>query len=260
MPGKDSYQKVVLLVSMILGQATVLMPFSLLAAQGRAAESSGSSVFEVSSAPAAPKTEIVRIPVGTRLPITLIDGIIAGSTTDGDVIHARLNSDIHLRSGHVIPTGTLILGHADAVATKSPLFNGPSTVQVSFDQLRISDATMIPFAATIVAGIHAEQKRAMLCGLRSNVFGESVADEIIDDCSNAPTGTAIGALENPSRRQTTCADDASLASSAASSTGCSGTLKGLLVRSGTSLSFPAGQTLVLELNAPAQVVVQGGYL
>lgn len=210
---------------------------------------------------AEPATTFVQLPVGLHLPVTLISGISARNVGPGAVVQARLSSNVTLPSGQVLPAGTLVIGHAVGVSAGSPLFGGPGTVQIAFDQMQLSDGTMLPISATVVGGIQSAQQTAMLGGLQSNTLGRVVTRGAVGAGLGAALGTGIGAIvAGASRRVSAGRGLGTGAWMGAAIGGGLGALSGLLVRPNSSLSFPAGQHLMLELNAPAQVAVQGGML
>lgn len=202
-----------------------------------------------------PQTTTIQLPVGMRLPVTLLSGINARTTEIGDVIQARLSSDINLGGGQVVPAGTLVLGRV----TPAP-YGGNGAVQVNFDQLRLANGATIPISASIVGGVRAEQERSMLGGLQQNTLGRVVTRGAVGAGLGAALGTGIGAIVAGSSRRVSAGKGLGTGAwMGAAIGGGLGALSGLLLRPNTSVAFPAGQSLVLELNAPASVAVQGGY-
>jgi hypothetical protein len=133
---------------------------------------------------AAAPVNFVHIPVGTSLQVALISPVSMDTLRKNPLVQARLVNNVTLPSGQIIPTNTLVVGHIAAGA--------PGITEVRFDQIQLSNGTLLPISASIVE----------------------------------PTGTVAG-LDFPAN---------------------------------TAVSLPAGQVIMLQLNAPAQVAVQGGVL
>lgn len=207
-----------------------------------------------------PETNFVQLPVGLQLPIRLVTPI-SRNTALGSTVQARLSRSVTLPGGQVLPAGTLVVGHAIPVSSSSPFFGGAGSVQIAFDQLQLSNGTMIPISASIVGGVQPAQQTSMLGNLRSTTLGRVVTNGAIGAGLGALVGTGIGAIVAGASRHVRAGKGIGTGAwMGAAIGGGMGALSGLFLKPNTSLTFPAGQELVLELNAPAQVAVQGGAL
>lgn len=74
----------------------------------------------------------VSIPVGTRLPVTV-------ASSSAGIVRAHLASTVKLPTGEIIPSGTLVMGHSE------------SPNRISFDQLQLSNGTIIPIDSRLVS-------------------------------------------------------------------------------------------------------------
>lgn len=202
-----------------------------------------------------PQPSFVHLPAGMRLPIQLITAVDSNTTVSGDVVRARLSSDVQLNGGEILPAGTIVLGHVE------PSTVGGGAVTVAFDQLQLSNGTMVPISASVVGGVRAEQQRTMLSGLRQSTLGRVLTGGAIGAGLGAGLGTGIGAIVAGASRKVSAGEGLGTGAwMGAAIGGGIGAISGLILRRNTPLSFPAGQSLILELNAPAQVAVQGGIL
>jgi hypothetical protein len=85
------------------------------------------------------------IPAGTRLPVTFESRVRFDELKDATVVRAHINKPVALKSGQTIPTGTLVVGHITKIANSEWL--GPEAVKVVFDQIQLTNGTMLPIAA-----------------------------------------------------------------------------------------------------------------
>jgi hypothetical protein len=92
-----------------------------------------------------PVATFAEIPAGTRLPVTLESRVRFDELKDATVVRAHINKPVVLKSGQTIPTGTLVVGHIIKMANSEWL--GPEAVKVVFDQIQLTNGTMVPIAA-----------------------------------------------------------------------------------------------------------------
>lgn len=93
--------------------------------------------------------QFVHIPSGTRLQVALVSPINPKATAMGGSIQARVAENVQLEGGAIIPRGTLVVGHVNSAS---------SGLEIMFDQMQLSNGTILPISSNVVAGLTDAQK------------------------------------------------------------------------------------------------------
>lgn len=195
---------------------------------------------------------VVYMPAGMQFPVVLQTALSSETARPGDMIQGRL--DQPLAMGDVtIPVGTVFTGRVTDAEPGQRLWNGAAAqLGVQFDTMRLPDGTSTPIVGRISGGLTANQQQSLLGKLESNRLTRSAVRGAAGAGIGAALGTAIGAIAGGGRGL------ARGAWSGAAIGGGLGLVQGLILSKGKNIVIPSGQTLQVQLDAPASVAVTGG--
>jgi hypothetical protein len=216
----------------------------------------GTTSTETGSYPYYQQGRIVHIPAGLTIPVQLSTAISSDAAKAGDRIEARVAQDVQLGDTS-IPAGTVAVGTVTESASGGRLGKS-GMLGLKFNSLRTPNGQEIPITAHIVGGIGKYQE----IGQSDIVKGESTATKAkqaairgaIGAGGGALVGTAIGAIAGGGR-------GAGRGAIFGTAIGAGvGVAQSLLLRKGSEVKVASGETLQLQLDAPASLAVSGNAL
>jgi hypothetical protein len=191
------------------------------------------------------------------LPVQLTTALTSESAHVGDQVQAKLANDIELGDA-TIPAGSTLVG--SVTQSKAGERMGKSgTLGLKFDSMRTPNGQDIPISAHIVGGIGKFQKLGEGTDI---VKGESTKTKVeqaairgaIGAGGGALLGTTIGAIAGHGRG----AGRGAIAGTIIG--GGLGVAESLLMRKGRDVKVSSGDTLNLQLDAPASLAVTSGQI
>lgn len=195
---------------------------------------------------------VVYMPAGMQFPVVLQTALSSETARPGDMIQARLDQPIAM-GDTTIPAGTVFTGRVTDAEPGQRLWNGAAAqLGVQFDTMRMPDGTSTPIVGRIAGGLTANQQQSLLGKLESNRLTRSAVRGAAGAGIGAALGTAIGAIAGGGRGL------GRGAWSGAAIGGGLGLVQGLILSKGKNIVIPSGQTLQVQLDAPASVSVSGG--
>jgi hypothetical protein len=215
----------------------------------------GTTQTNTGSYPFYQQGRVVYVPAGMTLPVQLSTALTSESAHVGDPVQAKLASDIQLGDA-TIPAGSTLMG--SVTQTKAGERMGKSgTLGLKFNTLRTLSGQDVPISAHIVGGIGKFEKLADGTDI---VKGETTKTKIqqaairgaVGAGGGALLGTAIGAIAGSGRG----AGRGAIAGTIIG--GGLGVAESLLLRKGRDVKVSSGDTLNLQLDAPASLAVTSG--
>jgi hypothetical protein len=213
----------------------------------------GTTTTAAGSYPYYRQGRVVYIPSGMTLPVTINTALSSQNARAGDRIEARLAQDLNLGSA-TIPANSVLIGQiTDAKAGERMGKSG--VLGLKFNKLRMPDGSEAPITAHIIGGLDKFNE----VGSQSDIYqGEGTTKKVeqaalrgaIGAGAGALAGTTIGAISSWHGRGT--------GRGAVAGTfigGALGVADSLLLRKGSDVNVQSGQTLKLQLDAPASVAL-----
>ncbi|HEY9789616.1 MAG TPA: hypothetical protein V6D22_04400 [Candidatus Obscuribacterales bacterium] len=219
---------------------------------GSTTANAGTTTTNAGSYPYYRQGRIVYIPAGMTIPIALKNSVTSENAHTGDVIEGQIAQTVNLGDTS-IPAGSLITGKITE-AQSGQRMGKSGMLGVKFDTLRTPDGQTVPINAHIVGGIGRFQE----VGAQSNVVkGEATSDKVkqalirggIGAGGGALLGTTLGAIAGGGHG----AGRGAIAGTVIG--GVAGVAESLLYRKGGDVSVSSGQTVNLQLDAPASLSV-----
>jgi hypothetical protein len=222
---------------------------------GSTSASAGTTTTNAGSYPYYRQGRLIYIPAGMTIPVVLSSAISSQSAHIGDAIEGKIAQTVDLGDTS-IPSGSVITGKVTE-STAGERMGHAGMLGMKFDTLHTPDGQSVPITAHIIGGIGKYKE----IGSQSNLLaGESSQDKMkqalirggIGAGSGAVLGTAIGAMSTPYGY--------GAGRGAISGTvigGALGVAESLLLRKGNDVNVTSGQTLNLQLDAPASLAVSG---
>ena len=225
---------------------------------GSASATAGTTTTNAGSYPYYQQGRVVYIPAGMQIPIQLTTAISSENARAGDRVEGQIAETVNLGDTS-IPAGSTISGTVTE-STAGQRMGRSGLLGIKFDTLHTRDGQTTPITAHIVGGIGKYQG----IGSESNlVKGETTSNKVkqaairgaVGAGGGALLGTAIGAIAGHGGRG---AGRGALAGTAIG--GALGVAESLLYRKGSDVKVQSGQTLNLQLDAPASLAVSSGQM
>jgi hypothetical protein len=176
-----------------------------------------------------PEPIVVRLAAGTLIDVELMDDLSSGTNLPGDTFRSRVVEDVVVNGQVVVPTGTMITGAVEEVASaKNKKIGGRASLLLSFDTINLDTGDVAINAWVTQKGKSETPKDAATIG-GAAVLGAIIGHQVSDD----DKGTAIGAVVG----------------------GAAGTAIAAHTN-GKEVGVPAGSIASLELGAPVDVEVR----
>ena len=217
---------------------------------GSTTANAGTTTTRAGSYPYYKQGRIVYVPAGMTIPVALKSSISSENARIGDAVQAEIAQTVDLGDAS-IPAGSVISGKITE-ATAGQKMGRSGMLGMKFDTLRTPDGQCVPITAHIVGGIGTYGE----IGTQSNVVqGEATKDKVkqalirggIGAGSGAILGTALGAIADGGHG----AGRGAIAGTALG--GALGVAESLIMRKGGDVNVSSGQTLNLQLDAPASL-------
>jgi hypothetical protein len=223
-----------------------------LTGSGSSTVTAGTTTTETGSYPYYQQGRIVYIPAGMTLPVSLSTSVSSANAKAGDRIEAKLAETVNLGETN-IPEGSVVLGHVTE-ANAGARLGKSGMLGVKFNTLRTPNGQETPISAHIVGGIGKYEG----IGSTSNlVKGETTGTKVkkalihggVGAGGGALLGTTIGAIAGGGR-------GAGRGAIFGTAIGAGlGVAESLLYRKGEDVKVESGQTLKLQLDAPASLAM-----
>jgi hypothetical protein len=175
--------------------------------------------------PAAKPVQVVTVPAGTVLSLSLATALTSKTAKVGDPISALLTSDVVVDGKTAIATGTTVAGSVAAVESGSEGIGGKPTLVLSFDRLELPGGKDIPIAGQIT-----EKGKSDTVGDTAKIVGGTAVGAVIGDkVIKGKKGKIIGGILG----------------------GATGAV--VAQKTGTEARLKEGESLSLTLDAPLEI-------
>jgi hypothetical protein len=209
--------------------AAVTPPPELPSAQKPAAATKPAATKPATSSsatkPAAKPMQVVTVPAGTVLSLSLATALTSKTAKVGDPISALLTSDVVVDGKTAIATGTTVAGSVAGVESGSEGIGGKPTLVLSFDRLELPGGKDIPIAGQIT-----EKGKSDTVGDTAKIVGGTAVGAVIGDkVIKGKKGKIIGGILG----------------------GATGAV--VAQKTGTEARLKEGESLSLTLDAPIEI-------
>jgi hypothetical protein len=221
---------------------------------GTTTAQAGTTQTNTGSYPFYKQGRVVYIPAGMTIPVALSTALTSQTANAGDRIEAKVAENVVLGDTS-IPAGSVVTGTiTESAAGKNMGRSG--MLGLKFNNLRTPDGQEIPITAHIVGGIGKYDEIGSSDIVKGESTGSKVKQALIRGAvgagGGALLGTAIGAIAGSGR-------GAGKGAIAGTAIGAGlGVAQSLLMRKGADVQVASGQTLQLQLDAPASLAVTSG--
>lgn len=231
-------------------EAAVNSYIAQLTGSGASNVTAGTTTTETGSYPYYQQGRIVYIPAGMTLPVALSSSVSSANAKAGDRIEAKIAETVNLGETN-IPEGSVVIGQITEANAGSRMGKS-GMLGVKFSTLRTPNGQETPISAHIVGGIGKYEG----IGSTSNlVKGETTGTKVkkalihggVGAGGGALLGTTIGAIAGGGR-------GAGRGAIFGTAIGAGlGVANSFLLRKGEDVKVESGQTLKLQLDAPASL-------
>jgi hypothetical protein len=175
--------------------------------------------------PAAKPVQVVIVPAGTVLSLSLNSALTSKTAKVGDPVSAVLTSDVIVDGRTAIASGTNVAGQVALVESGSEGIGGKPTLAVSFDRLELPGGKDVPIAGQIT-----EKGKTDTTGDAAKIVGGTAVGAVIGDkVIKGKKGKIIGGILG----------------------GATGAV--VAQKTGTEARLKEGETLSLTLDAPVEI-------
>jgi hypothetical protein len=171
-------------------------------------------------APAAPVT----VPAGTQLSIGLSSPVSTKTASIGDVVDARLTSDLVVEGRRAVQAGAPVRGRVTEVVSGSRKIGGTPTLAMNFDGIELEDGSTVAISGKLLQQGKSDNARDTAKIVGGTAAGAIIGHQIDDD-----KGTVIGGLLG----------------------GAAGAIAAR--KTGTEIDVPAGTVMAFVLDQPFEV-------
>jgi len=205
--------------------AAVTPPPELPSAQPSAAAPKPAAAKPAAAKPAAKPMQVVTVPAGTVLSLSLATALTSKTAKVGDPISALLTSDVVVDGRTAIATGTTVAGSVAAVESGSEGIGGKPTLVLSFDRLELPGGKVVSIAGQIT-----EKGKTDTTGDAAKIVGGTAVGAVIGDkVIKGKKGKIIGGILG----------------------GATGAV--VAQKTGTEARLKEGESLSLTLDAPIEI-------
>lgn len=177
---------------------------------------------------AAPKpapVQVVTIPAGTVLSMSLSTALTSKTAKVGDPVKAMLTSDVAVDGRTVIANGTTVAGSVIKVVSGGDKIGGTPTLAVSFDRIELAGGTDLPISGEITEKGKSDNTRDTVKIVGGTAAGAIIGDQVIKGDKGKVIGGLLGGAVGAVAAQKT----------------------------GTEVQMAEGTALSLILNAPVEI-------
>jgi hypothetical protein len=238
------------LKSALVNQAAVNNYIAQLTGTGRAPDV-GTTSNESGSFTFYRHGSVIYIPSGMTMPIVLSTSLSSEFARSGDPIQATLSQPLVLGESE-IPANSLLLGQVTESVPGARMSHS-GQLGVKFNTLQLPNGSRVPINAHIIGGLG---KYEEVGGASSDQFhGESTKHKIEDAAVRGAVGVGGGALLGTVVGAIASHGYGTGRGALAGATigGAIGVADSLLLRKGGNVRVESGQSLTLQLDAPAQL-------
>lgn len=195
---------------------------------------------------------IVYVPAGMMIPVAMRTNITSETARPGDPVEAQIAETVNLGDA-CIPQGSTLLGVITESAAGQKGKSG--TLGLKFTDLRTLDGQDVPITAHIVGGIGQYDQVGTQSGI---VQGENKETKVKEALMRGAVGAGSGALLGTALGAIASEHSGGAGRGAIAGTiigGGLGVAESLLLRKGSDVKLQQGQTLHLQLDAPASMAI-----
>lgn len=145
--------------------------------------------------PAAPKpnpVQMVTIPAGTTLSMSLTTALSSKTAQVGDPVKAMLTSDVVVDGKTVIANGTTVAGSVISVVSGSDKIGGTPTLAVSFERLELPGGQDVPISGEISEKGKSDTTRDTVKIVGGTAAGAIIGDKVIKGKKGKVLGGLLG--------------------------------------------------------------------
>lgn len=205
--------------------AAVTPPPELPRAQTSTAAPKPAASKPAPATPAAKPMQVVTVPAGTVLSLSLNSALTSKTAKVGDPVSAVLTSDVVVDGRTAIASGTTVAGQVALVESGSEGIGGKPTLAVSFERLELPGGKDIPIAGQIT-----EKGKTDTTGDAAKIVGGTAVGAVIGDkVIKGKKGKIIGGILG----------------------GATGAV--VAQKTGTEARLKEGESLSLTLDAPIEI-------
>jgi len=134
--------------------------------------------------------QVVTVPAGTVLAMTLSTGLTSKTAKVGDPVSATVSGDVMVDGKKAIATGTTVAGSVVKVVSGSDKIGGTPTLAVSFDRLELPGGQDVPITGEITEKGKSDNTRDTVKIVGGTAAGAIIGDKVI----KGKKGKVIGGL------------------------------------------------------------------
>jgi hypothetical protein len=134
--------------------------------------------------------QIVTIPAGTALTMSLTTALSSKSAKVGDPVKAMLTSDVVVDGKTALANGTTVAGSVIKVVSGSDKIGGTPTVAVSFERIELPGGQDVPISGMISEKGKSDNTRDTVKVVGGTAAGAIIGDRVI----KGDKGKVIGGL------------------------------------------------------------------
>jgi hypothetical protein len=196
------------------------------AAPAAAAKPAAKPADKPAPTPPKPKpVQVISVPEGTVLAMTLSTGLTSKTAKVGDPVSATLSSDVMVDGKRAIAAGTTVAGSVVKVVSGSDKIGGTPTLAVSFDRLELPGGQDVPITGEITEKGKSDNTRDTVKIVGGTAAGAIIGDKVIKGKKGKLIGGLLGGAVGAVAAQKT----------------------------GTEVEMAAGTALALTLDAPVEI-------
>jgi hypothetical protein len=143
--------------------------------------------------PVTPKpkpVQVITVPAGTLLPLTLSTGLSSKTAKVGDAVSAMLSGDVVVDGKTAIASGTTVAGSVIKVVSGHDKIGGTPTLAISFERLELPGGRDIPISGEITEKGKSDNTRDTVKIVGGTAAGAIIGDKVI----KGKKGKFIGGL------------------------------------------------------------------
>lgn len=169
--------------------------------------------------------QVLMVPAGTILPLTLTTGLTSKTAKVGDTVSAVLATDVVVDGKTAIANGTTVAGTVIKVVSGSEKIGGTPTIAISFDRLELPGGQDVPISGEITEKGKSDNTRDTVKIVGGTAAGAILGDKVIKGKKGKFIGGLLGGAVGAVAAQKT----------------------------GTEVQIAAGTALSLTLDTPVEI-------
>lgn len=141
----------------------------------------------------APVARTVSVPAGTEIPVSLVTPLSSKSTKVGEVVLARIASDVTVEGRTAIPQGLNVAGTVVKVISGSEKIGGTPTLVLAFDRIELPNGDDVAIAGEIESRGNSDNTRDAVKIVGGAAAGALIADQVSSKDRSKVIGGILGA-------------------------------------------------------------------